>query len=184
MATPLPSGSQRQNEIALRRRTEAIMQELACESEVNWRRTDRVWIDIDGSEIPIVRLTDARLHSIVCWAIQSHRANWERYADPLERAFNNPAAWLCSTPLFVALVVELAKRELSLPRHLFKFVEDVLLASLENRQPTEVQADPYRNRELLAEQGSTLSRIRQAAAGLVQQSQPPRVIDFGNSSDR
>lgn len=160
------------------------MKELACESEVNWNRTDGVWVDVDGTEISIVRLSDARLHGIICWAVQSCKANHDHYASIIDRAFDQPARWLCQRALFVALVVELARRELSLPRPIFQFIESWLLPQLDQQPLAAPAGDAYRDSSLLAEQRYTLVRIQQAADGLVQQSQPARFIQLDNSFNR
>lgn len=183
MQTPLPDGTARQREIAGRNRMNEIMRELACESEIDWNRTDSIWIDINGDQIQVQELTDARLHGIICWAVQTCTANFERYATDLERTFRQPKFWLCERSLFRSLVVELARRELSLPRHIFQFIESTFLPQLESGRPAATIETPFRNSKLLEEQRSTLLRIQQAANGVIQY-QPPRFIHIDDTLHR
>lgn len=167
---PLPTatspGFPAQNE-QVQRAIQAQRQALLTQfGNINWDRVDERWESVDGDVVEIYTMSDKRLGDVVCWAITNRRTLFEAVRRQINGPddpclFLNAETWLRSRPLFVSLIVETARRKLTLPVAIFRFVETVVLPFLETGGGgvVQLQQEPYRDERLLPLQDAVLTKI-------------------------
>jgi hypothetical protein len=126
---------------------------------IPWHSTERIWCEANGERTPFSALSDQRVWDIVGWLVRTARKHFDAYADKndVASAFG-PDSWLCARPLFLALVVEAARRRITFPPDVFAVIDKYIDKSAV-REVTEKTPPPWRDPELRKIQGATLDQI-------------------------